>query len=95
MISPRAVIGDVHTLFALACGADQRPVGIDRSLLKEVIALASPNVKACLVDSILQATDVGSPKAAAEIAGRRGIGNPLGSQCVEKRFVVSPQFNVF
>ena len=70
-------------------------VHVDRSLIEEGVLLPGPHVESRFVNSVLKAADVGGGKATAEITGRRRIGNAFGAQRVEKRFIVSPQFNIF
>jgi hypothetical protein len=94
MITPLAVIADVHALFAFAEGLDNCPVGIDQGLFEELRRLLTPNGKPCLIDGFHQQLDVAPVKATTEVARRGGVGNPFGAQRVQIDFVVTPQFDV-
>ena len=95
MITPLALVVDVHALFALARGLDHRAVAVQHSLLKEALRLLTPNLHAGLVEHLLQAADVRGGEAAAEVARRGGVGNAPGAQRVEVAFVVAQEFQVF
>ena len=58
MIAPGAVIGDVHAFFALTGGGDERAVGIEDGLVKEVGGLMLPDTDAHVVVDVLQRVDV-------------------------------------
>ena len=95
VITPSAFVGDVHSLLALAGGDHQRSVHVDRGPVEELRGLPGPHVQPSVVDGCHQRADVSLGKAAAEVAGRGGVGNPLGAQRVEEDLVVAPQFDVF
>ena len=59
MITPGAVVGDVHALLALAGGGHQRAVGIEDGLVKETVGLLLPDADADIVIDVLQGVDVG------------------------------------
>ena len=59
MITPDAVVGDVHAGFALAGGGHERAVGVEDGLLEEAGGLVPPNADADIVIDILQGVDVG------------------------------------
>ena len=94
MITPGAVVGDVHAFLALAGGGDQRAVHVEDGLLEEAVGLLRPDADADVVEDVLQGVDVDAGEAAAEIAGRGGIGNAAGAEGVEEDFVVAAQFDV-
>ena len=94
MIAPGALVGDVHSSFALAGCHYKGAVQVDRRPLKELLGLPGPDLQPRVVGSVHQAADVGLSEATAEVSGRGWVGNSLCAQGVEKDFVIAPQFNV-
>jgi hypothetical protein len=95
LITPVAVVVDVDALLALGIGRDVGAVGVEESLLEELVGLLSPDAEATAVDDVHQGLDVGWCEATAEITLGGGVGNSLGAQGVEIDLVVAPQFKVF
>ena len=56
--------------------------------LEELGPLELPEVRADLIEAVHEGPDVGLVKAAAEVAGGGGVGNPLGAQGVKEDFVL-------
>jgi hypothetical protein len=81
-------------LLALAARLDDRAVGLDPRFREEVCALADPDLPAGRVEGRLQRIERDAVKSAAEVAGRGGIGNPLGPEQVQISLVLPPQFEV-
>ena len=94
MITPDAVVGDVHALFALAGGGHQGAVGVEDGLVEETGGLVLPDADADLIEDVLQEVDVGHGEASAKIAGGSGVGNALGAEGIEKVDIVAAQFDV-
>src|SRR5208283_2553456 len=94
VITPDAVVGDVHAPFALARGRNQRAVGVKDGLLEEGGGLVLPDANTHLIENILQAVEVGHREASAEIASRGGIGDALGAKGVKIIDIVASQFDV-
>src|SRR5271157_2343121 len=95
MVAPGAVVADVDALLALGVSLDEGAVSVQNRKVEELRRLLGPDTLASLVDGVCQIHDVGLTKAAAEVAGGRGIGDALGAQGIEIDFVVAPQFDVF
>jgi len=94
MITPDAVVGDVHAALTLAQGSDQSAVHVDAGQVEERRRLSSPDPFTNVVKDVDQGVHLGGAKATAEIAGSRGIGNALSAQSVEVDFILAPQFEV-
>ena len=94
MVTPDAVVGDVHAEFALAGGGHERAIGVEDGQLEEAGGLVPPNADADIVIDILQGIDVGRGEASAEIAGGGWIGDALGAQSVEIIDIVTSEFDV-
>src|SRR5271154_1172644 len=94
VITPGAVIGDIHALFALAGCGNQRAVGIDDCLLEKGCGLMFPDADANVVINVLQGIDVGDSEPSAKIARGGGIGNTLSAEGVEEVGIVAAQFDV-
>jgi hypothetical protein len=87
-------VGDGHALLALAGGYHQEPIHVEDSLVEEVVGLLGPHAQADVVDQVLQLADGGLVEAPADVAGRGGVGEALGTQGVEKDLVLATQFEV-
>src|ERR1022692_2384557 len=94
VITPDAVISDVHAFFALAVGGRDRAVDIDACLEAEIVGLLLPNFYPGVVEDVLAEVDWIGTETAAIIACGRGIGNALGAEGVEKGGVVAAQLDV-
>jgi hypothetical protein len=94
MVTPDAVIGDVHAEFALTCGGHERAVGVEDGQVKEAGGLVSPDADANIVIDILQGIDVGLGEAPAEVARCGWIRDALSAKCVEVIDIVASQFDV-
>ena len=80
MVTPDAVVGDVHAEFALAGRGHERAISVEDGQAKEAGGLVPPNADADIVIDILQGIDVGLGEASAEIAGGGWIGDALGAR---------------
>jgi hypothetical protein len=94
VITPGAVVGDVDALLTARAGADERTVDVDDGLVKEVIRLFTPDFEPCLIEDVLEDLDVVGGEPPAEVAGSRGVGDAIGTKCVEEDDVVASQFDV-
>ena len=94
MVAPGAVVGDVDALFLLACGCDERAVGIEDGAFEEGGRLPTPHADADVVEDVLQDVDVGRAEASTEIASGGGVGDALSAEGVEEVDVVAAQFDV-
>ena len=94
MITPGAFVADVHAFFALAVGAHQGAVGVEASLLAEILGLLLPEFHPSVIEDVLQTIDLFGAETSAIIAGGSGIGSALGAESVEKRGVVAAQLHV-
>ena len=96
MVTPLAVVGDVHSVLALGVGLDDGAVGVEDRLVEELAGLLGPDPQPRLVDGVHQGEDVGlGGEAAAEVACGRGIGEPLGSEGIEIDLIVASSLDVF
>src|SRR3977135_3379828 len=94
MITPLAVVGDVHAGFAFAGGFGHGAVHVNAGQLEELRRLPSPDALANLVEDVDEGGDVRRSKTAAEIAGRGRVGSAVSAQGVEIDFVLAAQFQV-
>ena len=95
MITPLALVRDVHPRLALARGGHQRAVHVDAGFVEERVRLLRPDFEPRLVEHVEERANVVGLEAAAEVAGRGGIGNAPGIHRVEIHFVVAAQFQIF
>jgi hypothetical protein len=89
MVTPGAVVGDVHALLAAAAGFHERAVHVDDSAFEEIVGLAGPSLDAGIVEDVLQRVDVSDAEAPAEVAGGGGIGNTASAQGIQEDFIVA------
>jgi len=94
MVTPDAVVGDVHAEFALAGRGHERAISVEDGQAKEAGGLVPPNADADIVIDILQSIDVGFGEAPTEIAGGGWIRDALGAQSVEIIDIVASQLDV-
>jgi len=95
VIAPDALVGDVHALFAFAGRGHEAAIGLDaRRLLEELLRLPAPDFDADIVDGVHQLPDRALVEAAAEVAGRRRVGDHAGAEHVEEGHVVAPHLDV-
>ena len=94
VITPGAVVGDVHALFALAAGFHQGAVHVDDGYVEEGGGLLLPDALANLVESRLQGVDVGLGEAAAEVTGSGRVGDTAGAKGIQEIDVVAAQLHV-
>ncbi len=96
MIAPGPLVGNIHALLAGASGAHQRAIHVDDGLLEKGLGLFRPHLQANVVESILQAVDVGEVvEATAEVTRRGRVGDAASADRVEEDLVVAAQLNVF
>ena len=94
MVSPDAFVRETHALFALASRLDNRAVHLNVGPLEELCRLLLPHLQACFVKGFHQQSNVRFAEPPAEVTGRGGIGQSVCSDCIEKHFVITTQFNV-
>ena len=73
VITPEALVRDVHALFALAAGADQRAIGIQARFGKELFRLPGPNFLSHGIERRVQLRQVALGEPPAEVARRRRV----------------------
>ena len=94
MITPGAVVGDVDALLAARAGGHEGAVDVDDGLVEEAGRLLFPELESDLIEDVLECLDVIGGEASAEVAGRGGVGDAVGAECVEEDDVVASQFDV-
>jgi hypothetical protein len=94
MVTPGAVISDIHAFLAIARSANERAIDVDHSLLEEANRLLLPQTDADIVVDVLQGVDVGDGETPGEIASRGGIRNPLGTERIEEVDIVAAPFDI-
>ena len=94
MITPLLFVIHADALLLLSAGFDHRSIGFNDGLFKEVVRLLLPGDASNLVEALLQLEDVLLMEATAEIACRRGVGNPLSPKGVQPRLVVADLFQM-
>ena len=94
MISPGAIVRDVHPLLAARAGGDECAVDVEEGFVEEVRRLLLPDLEPGLIEDILEGLDVVSSEAAAEVARGGGVGDAVGAQGVQEDDVVAPQFDI-
>src|SRR5205085_5354984 len=95
VITPGSVIGDIHPLFALAGGFNQKAIHVDDGLLEESGRLARPDLNTRIVEDVLQDADAGPVKASTEIPCRGRIRDTACAQGIEEDLVVAENFQIF
>ncbi len=78
MVTPLAVVGDVHSLLALGVGLHDGAVSIQGRLLEKLVRLPSPGPQPRFVDGVYQAEDFGLGEATAEVSGGCRVGDSSG-----------------
>jgi hypothetical protein len=82
MVTPPAVVADVHSLLALG-------------IIEKLVGLLSPDPQPRFIDGVDQREDIGlGSEAAAEVPGGRRVGDSFGSQSVQVDLIVASQFEV-
>src|SRR5260370_31736938 len=95
MITPGAIVGDVHALLALAGGCHQRAVHVDHRQVEESSRLLLPDALADLVENVLKDVDVALGEAAAEVARGGRVGDAAGARNHQKNYIRPSQLPVF
>jgi hypothetical protein len=95
VITPGAIVGNIHSLLALPGGLHQRAIHVDDGPLEKLGRLLGPDPRAHAMNDVLQLADGFLGEAAAEVARGGRVGDTLGSKGVEKVFILAPQFQVF
>lgn len=96
MISPNALVRDIHAFLAFAQRFNDGSIGVDPCrLFCERLGLLSPNRQPCLVDRLHQVFDVSFIESSAKVACGRWVRNALRAECVQKDFVVPSNLDVF
>src|ERR1019366_4031786 len=94
LITPAAVVADVHAFFALTVGAHQGAVGVDAGLVEKIVGLLLPEFHACVIENVLEEVDFVGVETSAIIASGGGIRKALGTEGVEKGGIVAAQLDV-
>ena len=94
MISPGAIVSDVHPLLGARAGGDQGAIGVEDRLVKVRRGLFAPDLDPGLIEDILEGLDVVGGEAAAEVARGGGVGDAVGAEGVEEDNVVASQLDV-
>jgi hypothetical protein len=89
MVSPGAVVGDVHALLATAAAASERAVGVEEGFLEEVLRLLLPDPEPDLIEGVHEPDDIGLAEASAEVPGGGGIGDAYGPEGIEVDLVIA------
>ena len=95
MVAVGAVVGEVSTSLALALRRRERPVRIEDCFVEELARLLLPNAQSARVDRRHQRLDVLLREAAAEVARRRRVRDPLRAERVEVALVLPEPLDVF
>ena len=96
MVTPPAVVADVHSFLALGVGLDDGAIGVQDRLIEKLVRLLSPDPQPRFIDGVHQGEDIGlGREAAAEVPGGRRVGDSFGSQSIEVDLIVASQFEVF
>ena len=96
MVTPPAVVADVHSLLALGIGLHDGAIGVQDRLIEKRVGLLSPDPQPRFIDGVHQGEDIGlGREAAAEVPGGRRVGDSFGSQGIEVDLIVASQFEVF
>jgi hypothetical protein len=94
VISPVALVGDVHALLAFPGSRGQGSVTVDERLIEELRWLSLPDFQPRFIDDSHQSVDVVFLEPTAKISSSRWIRNPLSAEGIEESFVISAQFDV-
>ena len=94
MVAVLAVVGEVHSLFALGVTGHDGAIGVHDRLVEELGRLLRPDPQTDSIEDVHQGDDIGLGETAAEVPGGGRVGNSLGSQGVEVNLVITPQFEV-
>jgi hypothetical protein len=95
VITPDAVVADVHARLAAPLRRGQRAIGIEDRRVEELRGLVLPHLQPRQVDRVLQVVHlIGRLEAAAKVPGRGGVGNAAGPQGVQVRLVVAQQLQI-
>ena len=94
MITPGAIVADVHALLARASGCHHGAIDIEPGLGEEVGWLLTPHLLTGLVKDVFQGQQRVGGEATAEVAGGRRIGKTLRAQQIKIDFVVLTAFDV-
>ena len=96
MVTPPAVVADVHPVLALGIGLHDGAIGVQDRLIAKRIRLLSTDPQPRFIDGVDQREDIGlGREAAAEVPGGRRVGDPFGPQSIEIDLIVASQFEVF
>jgi hypothetical protein len=94
MVTPDAVVGDVHTDLALAGRLHERAIHVDACQFEEYRRLPSPDTLPNVIADVDQGMHVRSAETSAEIAGGRRIRNALSTEGIEVDFILATQFQI-
>src|SRR5947209_14815277 len=95
MVTPPAVVADVHSLLALGIGLNEGAIGVQDRLIAKRVGLLSPDPQPRFIDGVDQGEDIGLRReAATEVAGGRRVRDSLGSQSIEVDLIVAWQVAV-
>ena len=94
MVAILAVVGEIHSLFALGVAGHDAAIGLDDRLLEEFRWLLRPNPLPRFIEGVHQVENIGLTEAAAEVSGGGRVRDSRGSQRIEVNLVIAPQFEV-
>ena len=95
VIAALAVVGEVRAFLAFARRGNQNAIHIQARFLERLRRLPRPDIASLGVERLVRRFDMARREPPAEVAGRGGIGDPIGAQRVEVSFVLAPQLQVF
>lgn len=94
MIAPLLLVVHADRFLAFSAGFHHGAVAFDDGQIEEACGLLVPDLHACLVKGLHQHQNIPPGEPSAEIPARRGIGNPLGPECIQIRLIRASEFEV-
>ena len=95
MVPPLAFLIHADAFLLFAVSFHHRAVAFDDGQVEEAVGLLLPDFQMRFIQSALQFLYVSFTEPSTKIAGRSGIRNPLSSQSIKIRFVISSQLKMF
>ena len=95
MIAPLAFAIDADTLLLLAVGFYHRAIGFNCCHVEESVILLFPNLPAGTIDPLHDFEQLQAAETSAKITCRRRIGNSLGTESIQIRFIIAALLQVF
>ena len=94
MVTPCAVVGDIHATFAFTGRSHQSAVHVNGGLLEEGVRLSGPDLDADVIEDILERLYTRFGEAPAEVTCGGWIWDATSAEGIEEDFVVAAQFDV-